>query len=595
MAILTDKATICTTQEHSQTAMMPSHLIPRKIDFNSLEEMSANISDDVKIHNELEQACTEVEKLKTFVDEQNKEISNLQVLLETKEKLYNEIIEEKNQYEEKLKELSSLTMKCNAYENDFKKKNEETSNLILKVQDLEFSLASYKQELEDLQRALSQKDEVIRQYTDNLTSMQNKCKENESILQDLENLKKQVNSYDSQMSEKETVLKKMEVDLINYVKNEQVLLNKAEKYDKLLDMNQQLEVDLESLRKELCAKTFSLEKYKIDLQEMERQLQSLKSNDANNDGEGHSIVEIASKLDREINYAAELDGNIIEAIRSESEMSSELDEIGSKKTDQVRKKMKNLEFELDHYKEKYKTILNELEEERKYFNDIHQQDANLIESMNLRLKLALDNEATFKKMLEHEKLKIATLSGVQRTKSFDNNILFKKSLTEFDLLSPTRRNNEMDSEMVHRLKSEIKLLSSQNDCEKDRVLDLQNVVERERDRFKRTLVEQQMYIDQLKKEIQTQLNNNQLLRIELDGLRNTDLCMNLKPEGGYMQEIENLEEQNHYLIGRFMRSESFRKALIFQKKFLLITLSTKIGISTSLLYKIDNKKRKTFR
>ncbi|KAG5674386.1 hypothetical protein PVAND_004360 [Polypedilum vanderplanki] len=428
----------------------------------------------------------------------------------------------------------------------------------------------------------------------NLTLMQTKCKENENILQDLENLKKQINSYDNQMSEKETVLKKMEVDLINYVKNEHILLNKAEKYDKLLDMNQQLEVDIESLRKELCAKTFSLEKYKIDLQEMERQLQSLKSNEIHNDIEGHSIVEIATKLDREINYAAELDGNIIEAIKSESEMSSELDEIGSKKTDQVRKKLKNLEFELDHYKEKYKTILNELEEERKYFNDIHQQDANLIESMNLRLKLALDNEATFKKMLEHEKLKIATLSGVQRTKSFDNNILFKKSLTEFDLLFSKRNNNEMESEIVQRLKSEIKLLSSQNDCEKDRVLDLQNVVERERDRFKRTLVEQQMYIDQLKKEIQTQLNNNQLLRIELDGLKSTELCLNLKPEGGYIQEIEHLEEQNHYLIGRFMRSESFRKALVFQK-ILLITLSTKIGISTSSLYKIDNKKRKTFR
>jgi uncharacterized protein YerC len=574
--------------------MVPSHLIPRKIDFNSLEEASVNISDDVKIHHELEQACTEIDKLKTFVEEQSKEISNLQVLLETKEKLYNEMIDEKNEYEGKLKELQSLTMRCAAFENDIKKKNEDESNFIIKVQDLEFSLASHKQELEDLRRVLHQKDEVIQRQTEDFSSIQSKCKENESILFDLENLKKQVNSYDGQMCEKEAVLRKMEVDLINYVKNEQILLNKAEKYDRLLDLNQQLEVDIESLRKELCAKSFSLEQYKIDLQDMERQVQSLKGNEVQQDGEGHSIIEIANRLDKEINYAAELDGNIIDAIKSESEMSSELDEIGSKKTDQARKKMRNLEFELDHYKEKYKTILNELEEERKYFNDIHQQDANLIESMNLRLKLALDNEATFKKMLENEKLKIATLSGVQRTKSFDNNILFKKSFTEFDLLSP-RKTNEMESEMVHRLKSELKLLSSQNDCEKDRVLDLQTVVERERDRFKRTLVEQQMYIDQLKKEIQTQLNNNQLMRMELDGLISNEHRM--KPESGasFSQDIEHLEEQNHYLIGRFMRSESFRKALIFQKKFLLITLSTKIGISTSSLYKIDNKKRKTFR
>lgn len=592
---LTDKATVFTSEEHSKTAMIPVHLIPRKIDFNSLEEMSANISDDAKIHNELEQACIEIDKLKTFVQEQSKEISNLQILLETKEKLYNEIIDERNESEEKLKNLQSLTIKCNAYENDMKKKNEEATNLIIKVQDLEFSLASHKQELEDLRRALHSKDELILKHSEDLVSLQNKCKENENILSDLENLREQVNSYDSQMCEKEAILKKMEVDLVNYMKNEQVLLNKAEKYDRLLDLNQQLEVDVESLRKQLCAKSFSLEKYKIDLQDMERQIHSLKKegNEMQQDaGEAHSIVEIANKLDKEINYAAELDGHIIDAIKSESEISSELDEIGSRKTDQVQKKVKNLQFELDHYKEKYKTILNELEEERKYFNDIHQQDANLIESMNLRLKLALDNEVTFKKMLENEKLKIATLSGVQRTKSFDNNLLFKKSFTEFDLLSP-RRSNGLESEVIHRLESEIKLLSSQNDCEKDRVLDLQTVVERERDRFKRTLVEQQMYIDQLKKEIQTQQNNNQLMRIELDGLRNMDVRM--KPDSGYSQNIETLEEQNHYLIGRFMRSESFRKALIFQKKFLLITISTKVGISTSSLYQIDSKKRKTFR
>ena len=38
--------------------------------------------------------------------------------------------------------------------------------------------------------------------------------------------------------------------------------------------------------------------------------------------------------------------------------------------------------------------------------------------------------------------------------------------------------------------------------------------------------------------------------------------------------IRDLEEQNNYLISRFMRSESFRKALIFQKRFILVTLAS---------------------
>jgi hypothetical protein len=51
------------------------------------------------------------------------------------------------------------------------------------------------------------------------------------------------------------------------------------------------------------------------------------------------------------------------------------------------------------------------------------------------------------------------------------------------------------------------------------------------------------------------------------------------------------------LFAKYMRCESFRKALIYQKKFLLITIASTIGIGNGNLplFKADAKKKKTFR
>lgn len=613
---------------------MPSHIIPRKIEFSSLDDFSA----DDKTQNELKNASEEIQKLKTTIDDQNKQISELKLELESKIKLFEDIKMEKKAIDEEIEKLQSNVIQSNALENELKKKEGELTNFMLKNQDLELNLKSQAQDLESLRELLNGKEELINQLSEDLIVMKNKCRDNERVLVDLENLKKQVSSYDDVMVEKETVLKKLELDLLSYVKNEQQLLSKAEQCDKLLETNRQLENDIDCLRHELCVKAFSLEKCKIDLHEMVNEVESLKkeSNDGDNDNiDRYSIAEIASKLDDELNYAAELDGKIIKAIESESEINSEIEELGGKDNNRISDKIKKLKMELEEQKMKYLALSNELEEEKKHFSDIHSQDAKLIESMNTRLKAALENESVLKRLLEAEKNKMISLSshlsGVQRTKSFDSNLIFNKAQRMHDI--------ELESEMIQRLKSEIKMLTSQNDVEKDRVMDLQSVVDRERERFKKTLSDQQSYIDQLKREVHKHFNDNQMLRTEInkvrernqargnnefnemDGYSNmllddsapiAETLKRLLTERHELQQkileyerstnlvqnyhdIRDLEEQNNYLIARFMRSESFRKALVFQKKFLLITLATTIGSPAHSLYKTDTKKRKTFR
>lgn len=662
--VFTDKATIYTShEENASQQQMPSHLIPRKINFtSSADESSLMLSDVNKLRAELEKITREkndeINQLKLELQHQTEEISNMQLDVEAKSKLYDEIKEEKREVEKELDDLRLSIMKLSAYELTVKKRDEEVSNLMTKIENLEMTKKAQSQDLENLQTILVDRDETIQQLNEDLSSMQSKCKENERILIDLERLKKQVNSYNDVMAEKETMLKKLELDLLKYVKSERELLEKAEQCDLLLEANQKLENDVQSLRHELCVKAISLEKCKIDIEEMESHMK--------NDDQ-MSIEEIASKLDRELNYSAELDGNIAKAIESESDVNSELDEL---RPNRYEDKMRKLEKEVVELQHQHDKLLADLEEERKHTDEIHMQDAMLMESMNLRLKAALENETVLKKLLESERQKTVTLSshltGIQRTKSFDNNLLFGKSPLNPESPRRLAKLNELESEVVLRLESEIKLLTSQNDCERERVIDLQKVLDRERERFNKAIADQQCYCDQLKKEVQRLQNDKEMLENELDQMQeikhkyfelekekyrtdsgnfngnevprefmeklekiNRALDENVR-ENHQMNEtlqkliterhslqqkiaelesqssnnnnlvpfsanVRDLEEQNNYLIARFMRSESFRKALIFQKRFILVTLASTIGCPQGPLFKCNPRKRKSFR
>lgn len=701
--ILTGKATNNTTTKEVSPLMMPSqvHLIPRQINFSSTDESS--IMHDVnKLRHELDQITyeknAEIEMLKAELQKQIDAMSNIQLDLAARTKLYDDLMTEKKEIEKELDDVRLEMMKFSSYEMTLKKKEEELNNSRLKLQQLEMALKSQNQDLDNLKIVLNEKDENLQKLSEDFSLAQAKCKDNERILMDLERLKHQVTSYHDVMTEKENLMKKLELDLIKYVKSEKELLEKAEQCDKLLESNQNLESDVGSLKRELSLKSFALEKCKFDLQEMEQKVDSLKNIDAveapPSSDRQMSVDEITARLDRELNYSAELDGNIIKAIESESEVNSELEELGGKRPSRYESKMKRLEEELQDLKKQYENISTELDDEKRNSDAIQMQDASLIEAIKIRLEQALDNEMVLKKLLEAERNKTETLSsqltGIQRTKSFDNYLLFNKSSLAD---SPRRlaKLNEFESEVVARLESEIKLITSQNEREKDRVNDLQKVLDKERDRFTKAIADQQEYSDQMKKEIKRLVNDKEILENELDQLhdlkmkyfdleREKDKLMEtiralrndvdrgskretklaealLKENDGqcdsvpeqFMQKLkeinkslsdnvrenhqlaetlsilteerralqqkiadlenagnmvhyhhqsnQDLEERANHVFGKYLRSESFRKALIYQKKFLLITIATSFspGLMTLPLFKGDPNRKKTFR
>ena len=699
--MFTDKATIDTMSNDDSLTQMPSqlHLIPRHITFTSNDESSV-MHDVNKLKAELEQITKDknevIENLKIQLTAKADVMANLQLDLAAKTKLYEDLMTEKKEVERELDDVRVNMMRFSSYETTLKKKEEDLNNSLIKIQQLEMELKSQNQDLENLKVVISEKDETIQILSQDLSVFQNKCKENERMLMDLERLKHQVTSYNDVMAEKENLLKKLEQDLLKYVKSENELLEKADHCDKLLDANQQLENNVDSLKRELSLKSFALEKCKFDLQEMEQKVDSLKRDDSVlvfADHRNLSVEEITAKLERELKYSEELDGNIIKAIESESEINSELEELGGKRPSRYQEKMKKLEDEVESLKKQYQKISGELDEEKKNSDAIQMQDASLIEAIKIRLEAALDNENVLKKLLDTERHKTDSLStqltGVHRTKSFDNYLLFnKQSVPE----SPRRlaKLNEFESEVVSRLESEIKLLTSQNERERDRVTDLQKVLDRERDRFSKALVDQQEYSEQMKKEIKRLVNDKELSENELDQLhdlkmkyfelerekdklmetiralrndidrgtkRETKLAEALLKESDsvesvpeqFMQKLKeinkslsdnvrenhqmaetlqilteerralqqkiadlesngaiahyqnynnhDLEERANHLFAKYMRCESFRKALIYQKKFLLITIASTLSYDHLKLplFKTDPNKRKSFR
>lgn len=672
-----NKATMNTSNDGSST-QMPSqvHLIPRHITFSSADE-SSMMNDVHKLRLELEEITKEknaaIEDLKMELMAKADMMANMQLDLAAKTKLYEDLMTDKKEVERELDDVRVSMMRLSAFEMTLKKKDEELNNSLIKIRQLEMELKSQNHDLENLRLVMSEKDENIQKLSQDLAIFQNKCKENERMLNDLERLKTQVTSYNDVMTEKENLLKKLEQDLMKYVKSENELLEKADHCDKLLEANHQLESDVDNLKRELSLKSFALEKCKFDLQEMELKVDSLKNEDdvfVSGDNRNFSVEEITAKLERELHYSAELDGNIIKAIESESEVNSELEELGGKRPIRYQEKMKKLEDEIENLKKQYQKVSGELEEEKKNSDAIQMQDASLIEAIKIRLEAALDNENVLKRMLDTERHKTDSLStqltGVQRTKSFDNYLLFNKSSVSE---SPRRlaKLNEFESEVVSRLESEIKLLSSQNERERDRVIDLQKVLDRERDRFTKAIADQQEYSEQMKKEVKRLVNDKELLENELDQLhelkmkyfeldrekdklmetiralrndidrgtkRETKLAEALLKESDsadsvpeqFMQKLkeinksladnvrenhqmaetlhvlteercalqqkisdlensgqivqyqnqnnQDLEERANHLFAKYMRCESFRKALVYQKRFLLITIAS---------------------
>lgn len=179
-------------------------------------------------------------------------------------------------------------------------------------------------------------------------------------------------------------------------------------------------------------------------------------------------------------------------------------------------------------------IRQELLQEKLQSQDIQEQDVIIIEAMRKRLETALEQEDELHKQLDQEREKCERLQSqltvLQRTDSRRNSALMK-SPTESPRKSP--RSSDFESELAERLRSEIKLLTAQNERERERIIDLQRNLERERQRFDTELKDRIEYSDKLNKEMEKVARDKELSEQEVEHLQERLVLQS--------QEIESLE------------------------------------------------------
>lgn len=536
------KSTVESTQTPQSQSRPNSSKNENKVqcdqNLQSLESEIANLKSLLEQKAELvEKISRENLDLKNSLDTQK---ANLDKLLAERDRLSGEI-EELRESKEKLleleSELKSKEEKLNKSEAKYEQKCNDFNILTEKFNEQLANTGVHKQQIDSLNNVIALKDEMLSKLEKDIFNYaQNETKH----LQEINKLQTEVRDLQT--------------------KNEATSGSRSEEFKKLQEERDHLKEILADTERELAEKMIAYEKCLLDIEDHEKtiyhlndvltdsksarsveemRIQMRQQDDRNQElleeieqlryrlnridhsssPKPFSLDEIQSRVEKELNYSAQLDSNILKAIESD-EINSDNENFDDNEKERLRTEQTSLKQELRTLEKSHDKLQEMLDSERKKFASIREQDATCIESMTNRLEAALEHESGLNKLLDEERYKYAQLATKlsdiqsQQMKLSTSNL----SLTGSPAASPRRnqKGTELESELVKRLNDEIKLLKSQNDREKERGLDIEKALLREKSRFEKELSDQKSYSDSINKELDRIIRENQVLQNDLD-------------------------------------------------------------------------------
>ncbi|KAG4070360.1 hypothetical protein HA402_006502 [Bradysia odoriphaga] len=552
-----------------------------KIDETRVDELQAEIA---RLQEKLSAMLVledEVESLKMSL-ESTDDASNLSLDLQAKNKLLNELIAEKKQLQV---EFDEIKFKLN-------------------------KLANIQTEMDNLNEQLKERDDDITALHDKLDQKGRECEEllskidklkttsvlNEQLMEQIDVYGQQIQSLSKTLSHKDELLTKHDKELLNYSENEIRYLDKIRALeDQVLTLSTDqnlLKKELEATRNDLYEKMIDYEHNKLELNQRDEKIEELKDilsdsksprsvedmrieirreqeknvklqneidrlkvalnrQENSSSPKPLSLDEIAERVEKELNYSAQLDDNILKAIESDEINSDDenFERSGQPTTDVVLTELNDLKRDLNLERNNCSKLQGLLDKEKKNSEAIQQHDAEIIDTMRLRLQAALEHETELQKILDIERAKGERLTSqllvYQRTTSRENSLILKSPPD-----SPRRtQRSDADSELAIRLQSEIKLLTAQNDRERERVNDIERVMEREKHRFEKELMDRKEYGEQMKREMDRVLKEKEQLALDLEHAQERLILSS--------REIESLEQR----LANLQEVESRRAAL----------------------------------
>lgn len=462
---------------------------------------------------------------------------------------------EKKELQTEVNQLRMQVSELQKIEIELKYKAKEVEDANQRLRGIQAELECRNQEvavLQDKSDAKAAECETLQNEIDRLR----KADCTTRLMFQIDTLNQQVESMNKIILHKDELINKLEKDALNASSVDRGVTSIEREVATLRD-------EMTDTKQKLTEKLIALERLKLNHEELERQNHLLRNSLQQKDelletvnvdvvyeklrDEQNKNLELMSELDRLRAIFSETDSSELQ--RHSENMDSRLRELKQLLEQEMQKshallQMRDeLQADFNEMKRQYDIEKDNglklhmiLDSERKQSNSIQNQDANLIQVLRIRLNAALENEATLQDALEKEKAKMDHLTGVQRTKSFDNYIMMRSPIE-----SPKKfhRSSDFESEAIGRLESEIKLLTSQKDREKERVIDMQHVLDRERERFEKDISERNDYVENLKREINRQNKDKEILENDLEIAQEKLLLQ--------QREIENLDMQINQL------------------------------------------------
>ncbi|KAH8264996.1 hypothetical protein KR038_011892 [Drosophila bunnanda] len=383
--------------------------------------------------------------------------------------------------------------------------------------------------LEDLRRQLEQEREQVSRQSQTLQSHQESEQKYRHCIQSLE--AKILEAAAQEAAERENLRKELNYVSVAHGHCEDAA---AARKRELEALNAEVKVKADQLQAALrrCGEL------ELQVLTLERDLERLKNSE--NSSKQYSVDEIAQQVEKELNYSAQLDSNILKAIESEDE--NNLDKKQQQKEVQTEEEehllpgtgngtddenftgerellnqLEALRAQLAVEREQCEALSKELLSEKQHSQDIQEQDVVIIEAMRKRLETALDAEDELHKQLDQERERCerlqTQLTSLQRAESRRNSSLLLKSPGDSPRKSPRA---DFESELGDRLRSEIKLLAAQNERERERSADAQRSIERERQRYEMELQERVAYCERLKQEMERLSRDKESAEAELE-------------------------------------------------------------------------------
>ncbi|XP_032599457.1 nuclear mitotic apparatus protein 1 isoform X3 [Drosophila grimshawi] len=419
-------------------------------------------------------------------------------------------------------ELKQLKEKLSALEEE---KQQQKTELELNLNQLQQQLAHEKEQLDRQQKLIRGHEESERKYRQRIDLLENRILETAAQeAADRETLRKELNLVSAahaqceQQHQEMAATRKQELETLNAEIKTKTEHNR--------ELTGRLQLAME--------RTDQLQR---QVQDLERDLERLKNNE--HSSKQYSVDEIAQQVEKELNYSAQLDSNILKAIESEEE--NNLDNKLHQKEVQTdadptagngnghgtddenftgeRELLNQLEAvraQLAVEREQTETLSQELLGEKHHSQEIQEQDVLIIEAMRKRLEAVLEAEDELHKQLDMERERCerlqTQLTSLQRAESRRSSSLLK-SPTESPRKSPRA---DFESELCERLRSELKLLTAQNERERERSADAQRNSERERQRYEKELQERVAYCERLKQEMDKLARDKDSAEMELE-------------------------------------------------------------------------------